>query len=505
MAPKETGFIRGRLKQPLAREVQETLALPIWSFSHEHLFRPMNHINLAHTLMLEERGLITPQEARALVGVLLDLEAGDPSRIQPGSGGEFYLDLERCIINEAGEGAGGKLHIGRSRNDLLATAQKMALRDPLDELIDSLLSLMDAEAEIGERYQSSVMPGYTHLQQAQPITLGFYLVGHSEAIGRDIYRLERAQHSLDECPLGAGALAGVTFDIDRHRTAALLGFQGPVPHALDAVASRDYALDIVYGLAVAACNLSRLAEDLYLWNTYEFGFLEISDEYAEISSIMPQKKNPFVIEHCRAKAGSVYGNLMAILTTLKGVPFTHCRDASGEFMPQVYQALETVRSTVGLTVGLLRTMKFRTDRMKLLSNRNFSTVTDLADLLVRERNLSFRTAHHLLAAIVDRMITEGSDAKGISAEVLNEEAVKLLGRPLDVDESLIREALDPENCVRRRKHLGGTAPEEVDRMAKRARIKVEGLRKNLETRRRLRRESEEGLLALARKRLKGQV
>lgn len=497
---KNETLTRGRLRKGLAREVEENLTLPFWRSSHKHLFRPISHINIAHVIMLKEQGILESKDAGAILKLLLDLEEGDKERVQPGIAGEFYLDLERYIIDQLGE-VGGKMHTGRSRNDLMATAQRMALREPLDDVIGKLIELRRVELELAEEHIRTVMPGYTHLQHAQPITLAHYLAGHASALSRDTSRVEKAHLFLDLCPLGAGALAGVTFPIDRGRTAELLGFNGIMVNALDAVASRDYALDITAALAMTACDMSRMAEDLYLWNTYEFGFIEIGDEYAEISSIMPQKKNPFVLEHCRGRAGRVFGSVLSVLTTLKGVPFTHIRDVSGEVMPAVWEALEASSSVISVFPGLLKSLKFHTQRMRNLADENFSTVTDLVDVMVKERALSFRTAHHIVARIVDRMISEGKKPGAITSEIVDEEAVKTIGSPIKLEESTVRSALLPEACVERRNLLGGPAPDEVKRMIQEASRELLKNEENLRERRNARQSAEKRLLEIARRNL----
>ena len=495
---KADSLVRGRLKKGLAKEVVDHLTLPIWHTNHGRFFRPFSHINLAHVIMLKERGILKPGDARTILNLLLDIEEGDPSRVKPGVGGELYLDLERYIMDRIGEEIGGKMHTGRSRNDLIATAQRMALRDPLDDAIERLIGLRKVILRLARLHAGNVMPGYTHLQHAQPITLGHYFAAHALALGRDAWRLENAFLTLDFCPLGTGALAGVTFPIDRYRTAELLGFNEISPNALNAVASRDYAFDIVSGLAMTSCDLSRLSGDLYLWNTYEFGFVEIGDDYSEISSIMPQKKNPFVLEHCRGRASHVFGDLMGLLTALKGVPFTHSRDVAGEAMAPVWGALETATSVLSILPGLLKSLSFRLDRMKAYSGAYFSTVTDLVDIMVREKALSFRTAHHIVAGVVDAMIRAGRGPEGITGRVIDREARKVTGHPLRLKEGLIRSALRPEACVERRGLPGGTAPAEVVRVVEKAAKDLLKEERHLEKRREKRRRAEALLLKTAR-------
>ena len=488
---------RGRLKKELAAEVQEKLTLPLWWASHHFLFKSVNHINIAHVIMLEEKGILERQAVCKILEILLDLEFGDPARVHPGIGGEFYLDLEKYIIGRIGEENGGKMHIGRSRNDLIAAAQRMALRDPLDKIIGELVGLIGEEINLAEAHIATIMPGYTHLQPAQPITVAHYFLGHEMALTRNARRMENVHAFLNRCPLGAGALAGVTFSIDRYRTAELLGFEGIMENALDAVASRDYIFDICAALAMTACDLSRLSEDLYIWNTYEFGFIEIGDEYAEMSSIMPQKKNAFVLEHCRGRTGQVYGDLLAVLTALKGVPFTHSRDVSVEAVSVVWGALESTSSIVTILPGFLRALKFQFERMKKLSEENFSTVTDLADVLVREKGLSFRTAHHIVARVVDRMISQEKKPLDITTLILDEAAVEIVGNSLCLDEKVLQGALDPSHCIERRNLPGGPAQIEMMRQIELAKKELAVIESNLKKRIENRKKKENELLVLA--------
>jgi len=290
------------------------------------------------------------------------------------------------------------------------------------------------------------------------------LVGHSTAITRDVTRLENAYEFTNINPLGAGALATTSFPISRERTTELLGFKEPMANSLDAVASRDYILDFISALAITMSDVSRLIEDLILWNTLEFGMVEIADEYAGTSSIMPQKKNPFSLEHCRAKTGHVYGSLVAALTIIKGIPFMHCRDTSGE-VPS----------------------------MQKRAGEGFSTTTDLADLIVRQKSLSFRTAHEIVASVVASAIREKKDASYITSEMIDNSAKSIANISLNMDEKDVYSTMDPLENVKRRNIKGGPAPVQVKKALQEAKERITREESDLTRRESLRMEAKKKL------------
>lgn len=461
---KTNELVRGRLTKEFAPEVKEFISVPLWEKSSELLFKTYNYINIAHVIMLYEQKIVNLQNTKTILSFLLELEQESGCPVKYGSGGEFYLDLESFIIQKIGYEAGGRIHTGRSRNDLLAAAHRLILRTELVKIAIKLLKLIEVENNIARANTNTIMPGYTHLQHAQPITLGHYFNGHSSCLLRDFERILNCFKAIDENPLGAGALSGVTFPINRERTTQLLGFDRMLLNTLDAVASRDFCADIAYGISMLGCNISRLSEDLYLWNTAEFGFIEIDDQYSEISSIMPQKKNPFIIEHFRSKTGKMYGSLIGVLTVLKGITFSQCRDITGEVMPNLLNGIYEIQAVLSILPGLLGTLKFNKARMKESAGDSFSTATDLVDYLAREHGLPFRSAHHIVAKIVHQQISANQDYKTVDSTKVSRAAKEITGKPLKVSTRVLQKVLSPESCVRSRNLPGGPAPESVEKM-----------------------------------------
>jgi argininosuccinate lyase len=461
---KTDRLIRGRLKKEFAPEVKEYISMPLWEKSSGLLFKTYNYINIAHVIMLYERKIVSLANTKTILTFLLELEHQSGCPVKYGAGGEFYLDLESFIIEKIGYEAGGRIHTGRSRNDLLATAHRMILRSELVNIAFKLIKLIEVENSIARVHTATIMPGYTHLQHAQPISLGHFFNGHSSCLLRDFERIFHCFKAIDQNPLGAGALSGVTFPVDRERTTKLLGFESVLLNTLDAVASRDFCADIAYAISILGCNISRLSEDLYLWNTSEFGFIEIDDQYSEISSIMPQKKNPFIIETCRSKTGKLYGALIGILTVLKGITFSQCRDITGEVLPNLLNGLNEIQAVLSVLPGLLETLKFNKNRMKESAGDAFSTATDLVDYLVREHGLPFRSAHHIVAKVVHEQISANQNYKTIDAAKVSRAAKEITGNPIRVSTRALQKVIDPEACVRRRTIEGGPAPESVNKM-----------------------------------------
>lgn len=474
---KNKELIRGRLTKEFAREVKEFISVPLWEKSAELLFNAYNYINIAHVIMLYESSILDLKNVKTIISFLLQLEQESRCPIKYGSGGEFYLDLESYIIEKIGYEAGGRIHTARSRNDLLATAHRVVLRDKLIDIALKLLKLIDVEDNIAHGHMNTIMPGYTHLQHAQPITLGHYFSGHSSCLHRDCERIINCFKGIDENPLGAGALSGVTFPINRDRTTHLLGFEKMLINTLDAIASRDFCADIAYAISMLGCNISRLAEDLYLWNTTEFGFIEIDDQYSEISSIMPQKKNPFIIEHFRSKTGKMYGSLIGILTVLKGITFSQCRDITGEVMPNLLSGIYEIQAVLNILPGLLKTLKFNKTRMKAKAGEGFATVTDLVDYLVKVHGLPFRSAHHIVAKIVHQQISCNQDYKTIDSAKVNKAAKEIIKKPLKISTRIVQKVLSPETCIQSRNLPGGPAPKSVGKMISISKSKTEKYRK----------------------------
>ncbi|MBY0431875.1 MAG: argininosuccinate lyase, partial [Rhodospirillales bacterium] len=346
----------------------------------------------------------------------------------------------------------GRLHTARSRNDQVATDFRLWVRDTIDGMSDALKDLQAALIDKAEAHAGTVMPGFTHLQAAQPVTFGHHMLAYVEMIGRDRGRLGDARRRLNESPLGSAALAGTSVPIERHMTAAELGFDRPCANSLDGVSDRDFALEFLSACALSAVHLSRLAEEIVLWTSAQFRFVSLSDAFTSGSSIMPQKRNPDAAELVRAKAGRVIGDLNALLIVMKGLPLTYSKDMQDDKEP-VFEAADTMELTIAAMAGMIRDLKVNEAALRAASGAGFTTATDLADWLVRELNVPFRQAHHITGRIVKL-----AEDKGIGLEDLP--LVEMRAVEPRIHEGLSA-VLGVDNSVASRKSFGGTAPDNV--------------------------------------------
>jgi len=410
--------------------------------------------SIAHARMLGRQGIIPKEDADAiekgLHEILAEIEAGEfPFRQEYE---DIHLNIEKRLTEKIGP-AGGRLHTARSRNDQVATDVHLWVKEEIDEITRLISGLQGVLVDRAREHLGVIMPGYTHLQRAQPILLSHHLMAYFWMLERDQGRLADARRRADISPLGAGAMAGTTFPIDREFTARELGFAAVYPNSMDAVSDRDFIIEFVAALSICQMHLSRLSEELVNWNSTEFGFVEMDDAYATGSSIMPQKKNPDVAELIRGKTGRVYGDLMALLTVLKGLPLTYHSDLQ-EDKERLFDAVDTVKRCLQVMTGMLSTLRFNTERMAQAVRQDFSNATDLADYLVR-KGLPFREAHEVVGRAVLACIQQGKFLADCSLEEL-----KGFSPLIEQD---IYEAIAPETCVRLRTSQGGTAPAEVER------------------------------------------
>ena len=407
----------------------------------------------AHAAMLAAQGIISAEDGAAirkgLDQVLAEIEEGRFTFSRALE--DIHMNVEARLRELIGEPA-GRLHTARSRNDQVATDFRLWVRDAVDGLDGRVRDLQAALIERAEQESDTLMPGYTHLQPAQPVTFGHHLLAYVEMAGRDRGRLADCRRRLNESPLGAAALAGTSFPIDREATARALGFDRPMANSLDAVSDRDFALELLSALAILAVHLSRLAEELVLWCSEGFRFVGLSDAFTTGSSIMPQKRNPDAAELVRGKAGRVIGDLNALLIVVKGLPLTYGKDMQEDKEP-VFDAVDTLELCLAAMTGMLRDLSVNRERMRAALSAGFITATDLADWLVRELGLPFRDAHHVTGSLVARAEALGCD---LSALPLAE---------LQAVEPRIHEGiftvLTPEQAVASRRSFGGTAPERV--------------------------------------------
>lgn len=451
--------VSSRLKQPLAPEVLQYIFLPRLNREFFANFEMLNQINLAHLVMLHEQGILDHGASVRLADALLKMQADGPDGIElDPAREEAYFNYEAHLIKLVGQELGGRLHTARSRNDIGATVDRIRARDFATRIATALIDVAEAALLQADKYADCVMPGYTHMQAAQPITYGYYLSALVDAWSRDIDRLLHALDTADASPLGACALAGTSFPIDRDATSAMLGFSAPLANSLDSVASRDFALELSAALSIMMITSSRMVQDFYIWSTPEFGFLSFPDSIASTSSIMPQKKNPAVLEYLRGKTGHLIGLTSAALSTVKSTHFTHSGDSSRESTRTCWEACDEALKSLALIKLLVERVEPNRVRMVSRAAEDFSTVTDLADLLVRKADASFRDAHHIIGAVVRQALEAGISAKDITPQMVNAVAAEQLGRQVSLQQADIGACLDPVRNVAARQSFGGPAP-----------------------------------------------
>ncbi|MEI8393660.1 MAG: argininosuccinate lyase [Rhodospirillaceae bacterium] len=415
----------------------------------------------AHAAMLAGQGIIGAEDAaqidEGLVIVLREIESGVfPFRIEHE---DIHMNIEARLAALIGEPA-KRLHTARSRNDQVATDFKLWVREALDRLDSGLRDLQSALIDQAERHPATVMPGFTHLQPAQPVSFGHHLLAYVEMFGRDRSRARDARTRLNECPLGSAALAGTPYPIDRNRTASVLGFDRPTANSLDAVSDRDFALEYLATASIAAVHLSRFAEEIVVWCTAQFGFIKLSDAFTSGSSIMPQKRNPDAAELVRAKSGRVIGALTGLLVALKGLPLAYSKDMQEDKEP-VFETDETLALCLAATSGMVRDMVADPAAMRRAAERGFLTATDLADWLVRELGMPFREAHHVTGRLVKLAEERTCGLAELELGVLQSVEPRIT--------AAIYQVLSLEASMASRKSFGGTAPDRVRAAASAAR------------------------------------
>ncbi|MDE7539141.1 argininosuccinate lyase [Gluconobacter sphaericus] len=413
--------------------------------------------SLAHAAMLQKVGLLTALELAEIRQGLGDIaqEIGE-SRFEFSPALEdIHMNIEARLSERIGE-AGKRLHTARSRNDQVATDFRLWVRDAIDGLQEQTASLMRSLATRALEHSATPIPGFTHLQVAQPVTFGHHLLAYVEMLSRDRGRLRDARARLNECPLGSAALAGTSFPIDRRMTAAALDFDRPTANSLDAVSDRDFALEFLSALSLQAMHLSRLAEEIVMWASAPFGFITLSDAFTTGSSIMPQKRNPDAAELVRAKIGRIMGDFVGLLTVMKGLPLAYAKDTQEDKEP-VFDATEAMTLSLAAMDGMIRDLKANTARMREVAGMGFSTATDLADWLVRELRVPFRTAHHVTGRLVGMAEQKGCDLADLSLDEMQSVEPQINKSVFDV--------LTVEASLASRTSEGGTAPANVKHQA----------------------------------------
>ena len=414
--------------------------------------------SVAHSEMLAETGIISAEDqqkiAHGLNTILREIEDGKftfSTRLE-----DIHMNVEARLAELIGPSA-GRLHTARSRNDQVAVDFRLWVKDEFHRVAEALKGLIAAFLERAEQHASTVMPGFTHLQTAQPVTFGHHCMAYVEMFARDLSRVRDAIERMNESPLGAAALAGTGFPIDRFQTAKALGFREPTRNSLDSVSDRDYALEFLSIAAICATHMSRLAEEIVIWSTPQFGFVRLSDSFSTGSSIMPQKKNPDAAELVRAKTGRVNGHLIGLLTVMKGLPLTYSKDMQ-EDKEAVFDAAETLDLMLAAMTGMVGDMTINDQAMKKAAGSGYSTATDLADWLVREIGMPFREAHHVTGRAVAL-----AESKKVGLEKLTLDDLKSIHNGITQD---IFSVLSVQNSVKSRTSFGGTAPAEVKKQVR---------------------------------------
>ena len=403
--------------------------------------------SIAHVTMLQKQGILTKEEKESIIeglkGIQADVENGTLEITDEYE--DIHSFVEANLIDRIGD-AGKKLHTGRSRNDQVALDMRLYTRDEIEALDTLLKELLEVLLKLMKEHIETYMPGFTHLQKAQPVTLAHHLGAYFEMFKRDRLRMKDIRKRMNYCPLGAGALAGTTYPLDREYTAELLGFDGPTLNSMDSVSDRDYLIEMLSAMSTVMMHLSRFCEEVIIWNSNEYQFVEIDDAYSTGSSIMPQKKNPDIAELVRGKTGRVYGALMSLLTTMKGIPLAYNKDMQ-EDKELVFDAIDTTKGCLALFTGMLRTMRFRKQRMEDSAKNGFTNATDAADYLVNH-GVPFRDAHGIVGQLVLYCID-----KNIALDDMSLEEYKAISPVFEED---IYEAISMKTCVEMRNTIGAS-------------------------------------------------
>ncbi|MBQ7492823.1 MAG: argininosuccinate lyase [Selenomonadaceae bacterium] len=434
---------RNRIKAEMSEYFRNEIAKPGIFLEYEHGFEELILLNRAYAKMLAEEKIITQDEAAKILDGLTWVEKNFSAEDIDGKYEEIYFNVEQKLIQHVGLEIGGRLHTGRSRNDIYAALWRMETRKALWQICQSVLALQKRMLELAEKYQRTIITGYTHTQPAQPITVGYYYAAAVEVLQRDFERLQAAYQKTNQCALGAAALAGTGFPINRDKLEKFLGFEGTVTNALDCVGTKDYLLEVESALAIMMVNLSRMAQDHYIWCTNEFSLAEVGGEVAICSSIMPQKKNPVTFEMIKSKSAHMLGTFTAGCAIMKNTPFSLCMDLF-ETHAQFWAGFKSSLDAVNLFTETLKFITFNEERAYLAAKNNFSTVTALADFLVGKFKISFAEAHD----IVGEMVGAVENISDMTAELLNTCAEKIIGRGLEVTDAEIANVLEPAANVR---------------------------------------------------------
>ncbi|MEM1670394.1 MAG: argininosuccinate lyase, partial [Candidatus Methanomethylicaceae archaeon] len=455
----------GRLEGDLSKEIAEFIS----SFKHDnYIINEVLEINLAHLLSLIDIGIINKEEGKAIAKTIMEMHIEEiPPEME-----DIHMLIESKLIEKLGE-IGGKLHTGKSRNDQVATAIRMRLRRFLIEICKNIINLQEVLIKKAKFYKNSLMPGFTHLQHAQPTSIPHYLIAYFDMFNRSFERLISSYKRINISPMGSAALAGTGYNIDRIKLANYLGFDGLVENTLDAVSTRDFALEVVSNLAIMMIDISRLAEEIIIWATSEFNYIELPDEHSSTSSIMPQKKNPVTAEILRAKCGEILGELISMLTIMKALPLSYNLDMQ-ELTPHLWKACEITNKSIYIISDLIDKIKFNENRMIESIINSSSVATELADTLVKYYGIPFRISHKIVGEIVKEIYPQSLSK--MNPEEISEMIYKKIGKRPEVE--IIKKAIDPYYNINVRNVIGGPSPSEIDKMIN-SRIEIINLNKIL--------------------------
>ncbi len=421
--------------------------------------------NRAHTTMLIEENIIPEESGKKILKALDKLESEGLSALNlDPSFEDIHMALEDYVTKEIGEEA-GFMHTAKSRNDQVCTDIRLTLKSEIESTIINIKSFISTIVDMAKDNLDTLFIAYTHLQHAQPNTFAHHLMAYANLLRRDCERLMDTYKRVDMSPLGSAALTTTGFPINRDRTAELLGFSQVMDNSIDGVSSRDFAAEAIFDYAMLSTTLGKISEEIVIWSTYEFRMVECSNQYSSTSSIMPQKKNPDIAELSRGKSTIAYGELMTVLAMTKGIPHSYNRDLQ-EVTPHLWNAIDNTNDILRIVHGMLSTLTINKERTEELAGANFATATELADVMVREKEIPFRTAHKIVGRIVSDAISENITTKDIDNEYVDKVAVEVTGSALNLGEDLVRQALDPKLNVKSRKVKGGCAPEAVSEAIK---------------------------------------
>lgn len=465
--------MRERLKSDLSEKVVEYLFDPTISAEKDRSFENMMDVNKAHLTMLECEGIVDTKTSNTIMEALDEILKKGKSNLKINPKLEdLYFIIEEELISKVGVEIGGQLHTGRSRNDLYATLTRMNCRESILKISGLVLEVRHVLLKIAKDHSHTIISGYTHMQPAEPITLGHYFSAILHGLERDFLRLCQALQGMNSSPLGAGAMAGTTFPINRETTAEMLGFSTVMGNSLDGIASRDYILESLSAMNILMNTINRFTHDLYIWSTDEYGIVEVGDSVAASSSIMPQKKNPITLEHIKAKSSHVLGAIVSATGCMSNISYGHSRDLA-ESTTYFWEAIKEVESTLELLIDTVQTLLFKEEKMLNRAESNFSTVTELANTVVREENISFREAHQIVGRLVSEMLERNVTVSDLDSTLIEEAAYHVIGKKITISDENIENALNPISNVSAKVVVGGPAPSEVINQFEKLSVKLD--------------------------------